>query len=127
MLLIMLGGALGCYLRYAVSKWCDEQPWGQSFPYGTLLVNVSGCFILAIAAAIILERMPPAYQNWYLLIGTGFCGGFTTFSTFGWETYKLMRDGSWWYALANVLGSVLAGLVGIMLALAVISLVFPRR
>lgn len=127
MLLIMLGGALGCYLRYAVSKWCDEQPWGQSFPYGTLLVNVSGCFLLAVAAAVILERMPPAYQNWYLLIGTGFCGGFTTFSTFGWETYKLMRDGSWWYALANVLGSVLAGLVGIMLALAVISLVFPRR
>jgi fluoride exporter len=127
MLLIMLGGALGCYLRYAVSRWCDEQPWGQSFPYGTLLVNVSGCFLLAAAAAIILERMPPGYQGWYLLIGTGFCGGFTTFSTFGWETYKLIRDGSWWYALANAFGSVLAGFAGILLAVTVIELIFPRR
>lgn len=127
MLLIMLGGALGCYLRYLVSRWCNQQPWGQVFPFGTLVVNVSGCFILAIAATIILERLPPAYQDWYLLIGTGFCGGFTTFSTFGWETFKLVRDGSWWYALANVFGSCLAGLLGILLAVMLVNLVFPRK
>jgi CrcB protein len=127
MLLIMLGGALGCYLRYVVSKWFNEQPWGQAFPFGTLAVNVIGCFILALAAAIILERLPPAHQDWYLLIGTGFCGGFTTFSTFGWETYKLIRDGSWWYAVANVFGSCFAGLLGILLAVMLVSLVFPKR
>jgi CrcB protein len=127
MLLIMLGGALGCYLRYVVSKWCNAQPWGQAFPYGTLVVNVSGCFLLAIAAVLLLERLPPAYQDWYLLIGTGFCGGFTTFSTFGWETYKLVRDGSWWYALANVFGSCLAGFLGILLAVMLVGLIFPRR
>lgn len=127
MFLIMLGGAIGCYLRFYVSKWCNSQPWGESFPYGTLVVNVSGSFILGIAAAVILERLPPAYQDWYLLIGTGFCGGFTTFSTFEWETYKLVRDGSWWMALANVLGSVVAGFLGLVLAVMLVGLVFPRR
>jgi CrcB protein len=127
MLLIMLGGAVGSYLRYAVSKWCNEQPWGQAFPFGTLAVNVSGCFILAAVAVIVLERLPPEHQDWYLLIGTGFCGGFTTFSTFSWETYKLVRDGSWWFALANVLGSCVAGLLGVRLAVVLVDLVFPRR
>lgn len=127
MLLIMLGGAFGCYLRYVVSKWCNEQPWGQAFPFGTLLVNVLGCFLLGVAAVIILERLPPAHQDWYLLIGTGFCGGFTTFSTFGWETFKLVRDGSWWYALANVLGSCLAGFLAVVLGVMLVGLFFPRR
>lgn len=127
MLLIMLGGALGCYLRYVVSKWYNEQPWGQTFPFGTLVVNVTGCFILGVAAVIILERLTPAHQDWYLLIGTGFCGGLTTFSTFGWETYKFVRDGSWWYALANVFGSCLAGFLGILLAVMLVGLVFPKK
>src|ERR1700738_3045177 len=104
MLLVVLGGALGCWLRYVVSRWCGLQPWGQVFPWGTFLVNVSGSFILALAAVIILGGLAPGHQDWYLLIGTGFCGGFTTFSTFEWETFKLVRDGSWWLALVNVFG-----------------------
>jgi CrcB protein len=127
MLLIMLGGALGSYLRYEVSRWFNSQPWGQAFPYGTLFVNVSGSFILAVAAIIILERLPPEHRDWYLLIGTGFCGGYTTFSTFEWETFRLIQDGSWWYALANVGGSFLAGLVGVLLAVLLVGLLFPRK
>ena len=127
MLLLMLGGAVGTYLRYVVGRWFGSQPWGQVFPYGTLAINVSGSFILAAAAVILLERLPPAHQDWYLLIGTGFCGGFTTFSTFEWETYKLVRDGSYAYALANVFGSVMAGFVGVLLAVLLVGLVFPRR
>ncbi|MCS7270111.1 MAG: fluoride efflux transporter CrcB [Gemmataceae bacterium] len=127
MLLIMLGGAVGCYLRYAISRWINQQPWGQFFPFGTLVVNVVGCFILAVAAVIILEHLPPAHQDWYLLIGTGFCGGFTTFSTFGWETYKLLRDGSWSYAVANILGSCLAGLAAIMLAVTLTGMILPKK
>lgn len=127
MLLLMVGGALGTAARYLLSKWFNEQPWAQGFPYGTFVVNVSGSFLLGAAAVVILERLSPAHQDWYLLIGTGFCGGYTTFSTFEWETYKLIRDGSWWHAFANAFGSLLAGFVGILLAVMLVNGIFPRR
>jgi len=127
MLLLFVGGGLGTIARYLLSKWFNEQPWGQGFPWGTFVINVSGSFILGAAAVVILERLSPTHQNWYLLLGTGFCGGFTTFSTFEWETYKLVRDGSWWYALANAFGSLLAGFVGILLAVALVGLFFTKR
>lgn len=127
MVLLFVGGGLGTIARYLLSKWFNEQPWGQGFPYGTFFINVSGSFILGAAAVFILERLSPAYQNWYLLLGTGFCGGYTTFSTFEWETYKLVRDGSWWYAVANAFGSLLAGFVGILLAVALVGAILSKR
>jgi CrcB protein len=127
MLLLMLGGAAGTYLRYWVSKWFNAHPWGQAFPIGTLFINVSGSFLLAVAAMIILERLPPEHQGWYLLVGTGFCGGYTTFSTFEWETFELIRDASWWYALINVFASVLAGFLGVLLGVMLVGLILPRR
>ena len=99
----------------------------QGSRFGTLFINVSGSLILGAAAVIILERMAPEYQDWYLLIGTGFCGGYTTFSTFEWENLKLVRDGSWWYALGNVFGSVLAGFIGVLLGALLAYLLFPRK
>jgi CrcB protein len=127
MVWLLFGGAVGTYARYWLGKWFDAQPWGQSFPYGTFVINVSGSFILAVAAVIILERLPPEHQDWYLLIGTGFCGGYTTFSTFEWETFRLVRDGSWYYALANAFGSLLAGFIGVLLAVMIVNGLFPRR
>ena len=127
MLLLMLGGAIGTWSRYALGRWIGSQPWAQGFPYATLIINVTGSFVLAVASVVILERLRPEYQYLYLLIGTGFCGGYTTFSTFEWETYKLVRDGSWWLALGNVLASVLAGFVGVILGVALAGLLFPRR
>jgi fluoride exporter len=127
MVLVIVGGMIGTYARYWLGKWFNDQPWTHGLPYGTFVINVSGSFILGVAALVILERLPSEHENWYLLICTGFCGGYTTFSTFEWETFKLVRDGSWWYALANVFGSVLAGFAGILLAVALVNGIFPRR
>jgi CrcB protein len=125
MVLLVIGGALGTCARYWLSRWFHQQPWTRGLPYGTLVVNVSGSFILGAAAVLLLERWPQ-YQEWYFLVGTGFCGGYTTFSTFEWETYQLVRDGSWYYALANVLGSVAAGFLGVALAVVLANAFFPR-
>jgi len=124
---LMVGGAVGTYLRYLIGRWFASYPWGQAFPWGTMFINVSGSFILGAAAVIILERLPPEQQQWYLLIGTGFCGGYTTFSTFELETYRLVRDGAWQLALLNVFGSVIAGFVGVLLGVVLASIIFPRN
>jgi CrcB protein len=125
MLFLIVGGAVGTVSRYWVGRWFNLHPWGQSFPYGTMFINVTGSFILAFAAIVIIERLPPEHQDWYLLVGTGFCGGYTTFSTFEWETYKLIRDGSWMPALANVGVSVVAGFLGVLLGVWLALLIFP--
>jgi fluoride exporter len=110
-----------------LSRWVDEVAGGRGFPWGTFTVNVTGSFLVGLVAVIVLERLPPSQQMWYLFLGTGFCGGFTTFSTFEWETFRLVRDGNFTVALLNIVGSVLVGFLGVILGIAVAGLVFPRR
>jgi CrcB protein len=125
---LMVGGASGTCCRYWVARWFNTQVWGQCFPYGTFVINVSGSFVLGVAAGILVERVPDQrHQHLFLLLGTGFCGGYTTFSTFSWETARLIRDGSWVLAVVNSVGSVLAGLAGVFLALALVNGCLPRR
>jgi CrcB protein len=126
-LLLFAGGGLGTCARWGLGRWFDSQPWAHGLPWGTFAINVSGSFVLGLAAVLILERLPPEHQDWYLLVGTGFCGGYTTFSTFEWETFKLIRDGSWLLALANVVGSVLAGFAALLLAVTLLHAVWPPR
>jgi CrcB protein len=124
--LVGLGSAVGGVLRYYLGQWIDARAGGTGFPWGTFAINVSGSFVLGVVALLVTERLPPDYRWAYLLVGTGLCGGFTTFSTFEWETFQLVRDGSAWLAVANVAGSVLAGFAGVILAVAAVYGLFGR-
>lgn len=104
---IGLGSALGGMGRFWLSTWMAQRV-GESFPWGTLAVNVSGSFAIGLLAALASPEdrfliSPKVGQ--FLMIGV--CGGFTTFSAFSIQTLNLMRDGQWLYAAAYVLGSVL--------------------
>ncbi len=125
--LIAIGSAVGGNLRYWLGRWVDAQPWAEGLPWGTFVINVTGSFLLGFFAVAFLERLDPARRGLYLLAGTGFCGGYTTFSTFEWETYKLVRDGNWPAAVMNVLGSCAAGFLGVFLGALAAHLIFGRR
>lgn len=125
--LIAVGSAAGGNLRYWLGRWVDSRGWPGGVPWGTFVVNVSGSFLLGFFAVWLLGRLSPTQQKLYLLLGTGFCGGYTTFSTFEWETYKLVRDGNWPAALANVVGSVVVGFLAVIAGAVAAQLVFGRR
>src|ERR1700730_9769647 len=107
-LLIAIFGAAGTLARYGLQGVVQVRT-GGTFPYGTLLVNLSGCFLLGLIAQFTMNHMviPP---DWRVAIAVGFFGGYTTFSSFGWETAKMMEGGEWLRASAYVAASVVAGL-----------------
>jgi CrcB protein len=112
-LLIALGAAVGANLRYSLSLWAAQQ-WGAAFPYGTLLINVLGSCAIGLVLTLATTRTAIS-APWRLLIVTGLLGGFTTFSTFSYETYELLVSGSLLLASLNVLGSVAISLAGVVL------------
>jgi CrcB protein len=106
---LIIGGVGGTAARYAVSGLAYRL-WGAGFPYGTMLVNLSGCFFVGFFAGL-TEKKFLLDPNTRLLLMAGFCGAFTTFSTFILETAYLIRDGESARAFLNVFLSVLIGLV----------------
>ena len=113
-LLVALAGALGAVSRWGLSRGLAQ--WlGTQFPYGTLLANLLGCFLLGLIMHIGLntDKIAPSLR---LAVTVGFLGALTTFSTFSYETVALLQDGNWtkagWNILANLilgLGATLAG------------------
>ena len=106
MQLIYIGifGGLGCVARFLAANW-TYQLVGRSLPYGTLLVNVLGSFLLAMLMTFGL-RSALLSADLRLGLSVGFLGGFTTFSTFSYETLRLFEEGSFWQAGANILMNV---------------------
>lgn len=117
-LLVGGGGAIGSICRYELTRWSLGWNVASVFPMGTFMANVLGSFILGLAAALILQRLPAPLHWWYLLFGVGFCGGFTTFSTFSSETYRLWVDGKPTTAAVYVLASIVGGLAAIVAGIA---------
>ncbi len=111
--MVMLGGAAGSLARYVVGSAIMTRAGGR-FPMGTVLINISGSFLVGFVTTLLTERLSP-HPNWRLLLVVGFLGGYTTFSTFEWETLGLMRDGARWLGLLNVMGSVLLGYLAVWL------------
>ena len=115
---VAIGGSAGALARYYVSIWAAGR-WGEGFPYGTLIVNVIGCFIIGCFMVMATER---AWLSpyWRLLIATGFLGGLTTFSSFGYETLMLIEEANVSSALYNVMLNLAAGIaatwLGVMAA-----------
>jgi CrcB protein len=120
-LLIAVGAAVGANLRYWLSQWAAQQ-WGAAFPYGTLIINVLGSFAIGVVLTIATTNAAIS-ANWRLLLVTGLLGGFTTFSTFSYETYQLLVDGSLLLAALNILGSVGVGLLGVALGAGLVRLI----
>jgi len=104
-LLIAGFGALGCVTRYFVSGWVYDL-FGRSFPYGTFAVNILGAFIIGLVMEFGM-RSTLLPVNLRIGLTIGFLGGLTTFSTFSYETFKLLEDGELFVATANVLMSVI--------------------
>jgi fluoride exporter len=109
LILIAVFGAIGTLARYGLQGVVQIRTAG-TFPYGTLLINLSGCFLLALIYQLTLNRLIIS-PDWRIAIGVGFFGGFTTFSSFAWETAKMLEDGEWLAATAYVGGSVVVGLL----------------
>ncbi|MBV2152649.1 fluoride efflux transporter CrcB [Kitasatospora sp. SUK 42] len=107
-LLVVAGAVVGAPLRYLTDRAVQSRH-DSVFPWGTFTVNVSGSLVLGLVTGAVAAGA--ATSQVQLLLGTGFCGALTTYSTFSYETLRLAASGAGRYALANVLGSVAAGLV----------------
>lgn len=110
---IVAGAALGAPLRYFVQSRIQPLA-GEGFPTGTLVVNVSGCIAIGLLLTLAEQRSWLTGETRLMLV-TGFLGGYTTFSAFGWETYQLLRDDAILQAGAYVFASVVVGLLGVWL------------
>jgi fluoride exporter len=118
-LVIGAAGSAGAMLRFFVATVCGRL-FGTAFPYGTFIINITGSLFLGWFLTAIQERVDVS-DTTRLAVAVGFVGAYTTFSTFAFESNRLLEDGSGIKAMVNILGSLLAGLVAVRLGVALAS------
>lgn len=110
-LMVALGGAIGSVARYWAAI-AVARAWGAAFPWGTVLINISGSFLIAFFGGLTAASGAlPASNHLRVLVMVGFCGGYTTFSSFSLQTLELLNDGQALAAMGNILVSVIPGLL----------------
>jgi CrcB protein len=109
--MVMLGAALGGLARYVIGTAVMQRFTGR-FPLGTLVVNVMGCFVIGLLMPLLTERGEPR-PNLRLLLVVGVLGGYTTFSSFAWESFQAVDEGSRWIGFANLVLSVILGYLAV--------------
>jgi CrcB protein len=114
-LLVALGGGIGSMARYGIGVTIMQRYAGR-FPLGTFVVNVTGSFLIGLLMTVLTERFAP-HPNWRMFLVIGVLGGYTTFSSFEYETFQAARTGGHWLALAYVLSSVILGYTGVWLGI----------
>ena len=117
---VAIGGALGSVGRFWLSGLVASR-FGETFPWGTLVINVTGSFIIGLIGAIAvpegrMDSQSRAFATQFLMIGI--CGGYTTFSSFSWQTLRLLQDREWLYAGGNILLSVILCMIAVWLGYA---------
>jgi CrcB protein len=122
---VLVGSAVGGAARYLLGTWVQQRLAG-AFPIGTLIINVTGSFLLAFLLRYTLDTTAVSAEVRALLT-TGFCGGYTTFSTFSYETVKLIEDGDWRRAVLYTVLSVVVSLVAVFAGIALAHQVLDLR
>lgn len=115
--MVLVGGAIGSLTRFVVGTAIIARLGGR-FPYGTVFINITGSFLIGFAMTFLTERTHLS-PNWRFFLVVGFLGGYTTFSSFQWETLGLVLDGSRLLGLLNAVGSLVVGYIAVWLGAAV--------
>jgi CrcB protein len=110
-LLISAGAVIGANARYWIGDWV-AQKIGSSFPYGTLIINFTGSFLLGFFLTLATEKLM-IDPRWRLLVAVGFLGAYTTFSTYTYESFNLIIKGQWVPGLINLFGSSVLGIIAV--------------
>ncbi len=115
-LVVGLGGFVGASARFAIGRWALAK-WGTGFPYGTFVINIAGCFLLGLFATLADRLGWNDYSRF--AVAVGFLGAFTTFSTFEYESFRLIGEGHFMRAGANIVGSVVVGFLAVCAGVAI--------
>lgn len=114
-LMIALGGAAGAIARFMLGSYIGQR-MGTRFPYGTFVINMTGCFVIGVSMTVLTDRVHLS-PNWRYFLPIGFIGAYTTFSAFEYETLLAVRDGQWLNGGLNVVLSVIVGFAMVWLGI----------